>query len=226
MRLGQETLGRLSPAVSRFDYDRTTQAVGIVHLGIGAFHRAHQAWYTDAAMDQGCRDWMIAGVSFRSRDAAVMLCPQDGLFTVAERSGEGTDYRLVGSVRNVVPSTGVRPQAPALIAASSTRIVSLTITEKGYCRLPDGTLDQARAAETASIYPTLIEGLRRRREAKLGGLTMLSCDNLAGNGAQRPVWFKAIATGTTPIWAAGSRRSAASLRRWSTASSRRRPRST
>ncbi|MBV1686717.1 mannitol dehydrogenase family protein [Novosphingobium sp. G106] len=184
MRLSQETLDQLSPAVSRFGYDRAKQAVGIVHLGIGAFHRAHQAWYTDAAMDQGCRDWMIAGVSFRSRDAAVMLCPQDGLFTVAERSGEGTAYRLIGSVRNVVPSTGVRPQAPALIAASPTRIVSLTITEKGYCRLPDGKLDQVRAAAPASIYPALIDGLRRRRQAKLGGVTILSCDNLAGNGAQ------------------------------------------
>lgn len=183
MRLSQGTLDRLSPAVSRFGYDRTAQAVGIVHLGIGAFHRAHQAWYTDAAMDQGCRDWMIAGVSFRSREAAARLCPQDGLFTVAERSGEGTAYRLVGSIRTVLPSTGVQP-APALIAASTTRIVSLTITEKGYCRLPDGTLDQVQAAEPASIYPTLIEGLRRRRGAKLGGLSILSCDNLAGNGAQ------------------------------------------
>jgi fructuronate reductase len=110
--------------------------------------------------------------------------PQDGLFTVAERSGERTAYRLVGSIRNVLPSPRVRPQAPGLIAASSTRIVSLTVTEKGYCRLSDGMLDQARAIEPTSIYPVLLEGLRRRKQEKLGGLTLLSCDNLAGNGAQ------------------------------------------
>jgi len=184
VRLSQATLDRLSPATARFSYDREMQAVGIVHLGIGAFHRAHQAWYTDAAMDSGCRGWMITGVSFRSNAAAAALNPQDGLFTVAERSGDGTFHRLTGSVRNVLPSARAKTQAPGLMVSSSTRIVSLTITEKGYCRLPDGSLDQVRAVEPTSIYPVLIEGLRRRRQANLGGLTLLSCDNLAGNGAQ------------------------------------------
>lgn len=183
MRLSSATLGRLPATVARFDYDRAAQAVGIVHFGTGAFHRAHQAWYTDAAMSGGCRDWMITGVSFRSRQAAVQMNPQDGLFTVAQGSGAGIDHRVVGAIRCVLPSARVGPQVPRMLATKATRIVTLTITEKGYCRLPDGGLDRERADGPASIYPVLAEGLRRRREAKLGGLTILSCDNLAGNGA-------------------------------------------
>lgn len=180
MRLSAATLDRLAPEVRRFAYDREAQAVGILHFGIGAFHRAHQAWYTDRAMDGGDRDWMITGVSFRSRQASVQLNPQDGIYTVAERSGEASRYRLVGSVRNVVPSSRVAVQVPKLITAPSTKLISLTITEKGYCRGSDGKLDRGRASE--GFYQSLIEGLRRRRQAGLGGLTILSCDNLAGNG--------------------------------------------
>ena len=96
MRLsGRRTLARSLPAdVERSAYDRAAQAVGIVHFGIGAFHRAHQAWYTDRAMDGGDRDWAIIGVSLRSAEVAEQMNPQDGLYTVTERSASGAMTRV------------------------------------------------------------------------------------------------------------------------------------
>ncbi|MGN6356209.1 MAG: mannitol dehydrogenase family protein [Novosphingobium sp.] len=182
-RLSAETLGRAVSAATRFGYDRAAQAVGIVHFGIGAFHRAHQAWYTDRAMDAGDRHWAIAGVSLRSAGVADQLNPQDGLYTVVERSATGSAPRMVGAVREVI----VAPQEPAALAARlaapETRIVSFTITEKGYCRAPDGSLDFGLAGE-GSIYPHLAEAFRARSAAGIAGLTLLSCDNLANNGEQ------------------------------------------
>ena len=183
MRLSEATVARLDAAVERPGYDRSAQAIGIVHLGIGAFHRAHQAWYTDRAMANGERDWAIAGVSMRSADVADQMVPQDGLYTVSERSAGATRARLIGSVREIF----VAPRDPAAvidrIAASATRIVTLTVTEKGYCRAPGGELDPALAGET-SLYALLAAALRRRHDAHLPGLTLLSCDNLSDNGGE------------------------------------------
>ena len=183
MRLSSATLDRLPPTIARCDYDRQAQAVGILHLGIGAFHRAHQAWYTDRAMEAGDRNWAIIGTSLRSSDVAEQLNPQDGLYTVTERSTAGNTIRLIGAVREVL----VAAQDPARLAsrliAPSTHIVSLTVTEKGHCRKPDGSLDHDLAAQPG-IYTVLADALGKRRQAGCGGLTLLSCDNLADNGAQ------------------------------------------
>ncbi len=181
MRLGAATLDRLAPSVERFGYDRQAQATGIVHFGIGAFHRAHQAWYTDRAMDAGDRNWMIAGVSLRSADVAAQLNPQDGLYTVTERSASGSRTRLVGSVRGVLVARHAADAVVAAIASPETRIVSFTVTEKGYCRTPDGALDPI-LAEAGSFYPLLVKALARRQAWGLPGVTLLSCDNLADNG--------------------------------------------
>lgn len=183
MRLAEAALPRLAPAVRRFDYDRAAQAVGIVHLGIGAFHRAHQAWYTDRALSAGDRDWAICGVSLRSPEVAAQLNPQDGLYTVAERSSTGTGYGLVGAVRNVLVAGQERERVVEQIASAAVKIISLTVTEKGYCRTAEGRLDFTLAGET-SLYGLIGEALKRRRDAGLPGLTLLSCDNLADNGRQ------------------------------------------
>lgn len=183
MRLAQAALGHLDASVVRFGYDRAAQKVGIVHFGIGAFHRAHQAWYTDRAMDAGERDWSILGVSLRSAGVADQMNPQDGLYTVTERSGLGASTRLVGAVGEVLVAPGSREALAAALTAPATRIVSFTVTEKGYCRAPDGSLDLA-LADTGSFYPILAEAMRQRRAAGIGGLTLMSCDNLAGNGQQ------------------------------------------
>jgi fructuronate reductase len=183
VRLAEATLDRLSAEVVRQAYDRAAQAVGIVHFGIGAFHRAHQAWYTDAAMNAGDRNWAIMGVSLRSASVGEQMNPQDGLYTVIERSAAAPKLRLIGAVKNVVVASEDPEAVIAALAAPDTHIVSFTITEKGYCRASDGSLDPAQAGET-SIYRFLAAGLRRRKDAGLAGLTLLSCDNLVDNGKQ------------------------------------------
>lgn len=168
-RLAAVTLDRLAPGVARPAYPWAEQGVGIVHLGIGAFHRAHQAAFTEAAMAGGDRDWAIAGVSLRSGGVRDALVPQDGLYTLTERGAGGARTALIGAVRRLL----VAPEAPeavtALIAAPGVRIVSLTVTEKAY-------------APGSAVYAVLAQGLAARRAAGRPGLTMISCDNLADNG--------------------------------------------
>lgn len=182
-RLSPETLAALPAEVARPIYDRESQKVGIVHFGIGAFHRAHQAWYTDAALAKGDADWAITGVSLRSAGVARQMNPQGGLYTVAEQSAEGARLRIVGSVRNVLVASEEPDAVIAAVAAPSTQIVSLTVTEKGYCRRADATLD-FDLAHSLSFYYFVTQGLLARAKAGLPGLTLLSCDNLADNGAK------------------------------------------
>jgi fructuronate reductase len=183
VRLSPATLERLAPEVCRPDYDRDSQASGIVHFGIGAFHRAHQAWYTDAAMNLGDRDWAITGVSLRSASVADQMNPQAGWYTVTERVGDARATRLIGSVRQVLVASAQREAVIATLAAPTTQIVSFTITEKGYGRGAGGEM-ATEFVVADSFYPLLAEAMRRRRDAGLSGLTLMSCDNLADNGRQ------------------------------------------
>ncbi|MFN4358231.1 mannitol dehydrogenase family protein [Sphingopyxis alaskensis] len=180
MRLGPDT--PLPASVQAPGYDRAAQAAGIVHIGIGAFHRAHQAVYTDDAMGAGDRDWGIIGVSLRSGVVAAQLGPQDGLYTVSTRSAAGSALRLIGSVQRVLVAAEVPQGVVDAIAASTTHIVSFTVTEKGYLRAADGTLDLAAANGPSSLYRFVGAALAARQAAGLSGLTLLSCDNLANNG--------------------------------------------
>lgn len=183
MRLAAPQLAGLPAAVRRPAYDRAAQAVGIVHFGIGAFHRAHQAVFTDDAMNAGERGWAIVGVSLRSAGVARQLNPQDGMYGVAVRSGAGTATRVIGAVRRVLVAADEAGAVVEALAAPQTHIVGFTITEKGYGRGATGALDPAQAG-TGSVYPLLQAGLARRRASGLPGLTLMSCDNLADNGAQ------------------------------------------
>lgn len=180
MRFGPETLPTLPAAIARFDYDREAQKIGIVHFGIGAFHRAHQAWYTDLAMSAGDRDWAICGVSMRSTTVAEQLNPQSGLYTLTQRADGNAKTRVIGSVREVLFAPEQFEQVIERLADPSCHIASLTVTEKGYARGEGSDLDLRLARH--SFYPMLSEALRRRRDVGLGGLTILSCDNLADNG--------------------------------------------
>jgi fructuronate reductase len=176
-------LGALPASVTRPSFDREARGVGIVHFGIGAFHRAHMAVYTDDAMNGGDGDWGILGVSLRSASVADQMNPQDGLYTVTERSAAGNKIRLIGAVQKVIVAHEDPAAVVSTLAAPSTHIVSFTITEKGYCRAPDGSLD-LNLNDDVPVYTYLTSGIRRRKEAGLSGLTLLSCDNLSGNGAQ------------------------------------------
>ncbi len=166
-----------------FTYNRATQEIGIIHFGIGAFHRAHMAWYTDLAMEAGDSNWAIVGVSLRSAEVAHQMNPQQGLYSVTTRNAVGAHSRIIGAVRDVLVAAYDANELIALIAAPTTHILSFTITEKGYCRAADGALDFALAGDS-SVYYYLAAGLRRRHDAGQSGLTLLCCDNLAHNGAQ------------------------------------------
>jgi fructuronate reductase len=189
-RLSVATIARLPAAVRRPSY-ALAQRSRIVHLGVGAFHRAHQAVYTDDAMVAGARDWGITGVSLRAPQVRDQLAPQDGLYTVTQSGNSGHEIRLIGAIRHML----VAPDDPLAViealAAAETRIVSLTLTEKGYHRQPDLSLDWAAApvardlhGGTSSLYGLLARACALRRKRALPGMTLLSCDNLADNGPQ------------------------------------------
>jgi fructuronate reductase len=183
VRLSSQSFDALPSSVHRPAYDRDDAGIGIVHFGIGAFHRAHMAVYTDDAMNAGKGNWRILGVSLRSSSVADQMNPQDGLYTVIERSAVGSKARVIGSVANVIVASEEHERLIASIASPTTHIISFTITEKGYCRAPDGSLDLALADER-SVYRYMAESFMRRKAAGLPGLILLSCDNLASNGAQ------------------------------------------
>jgi fructuronate reductase len=181
--LSRAALANLAPSITLPAYDRESCTSRIVHFGIGAFHRAHMAVYTDDAMNAGEGDWGITGVSLRSASVAEQMNPQDGLYTVTERSAGASKVRLNGAVQRVIVAQQDPEAVVTAIASLDTHIISFTITEKGYCRAADGSLDLTLSDEE-SIYTYLTAGFRRRMEAGRPGLTLLSCDNLASNGAQ------------------------------------------
>jgi fructuronate reductase len=163
---------------------------GIVHLGIGAFHRAHQAVFTEEAVAAAGGDWGICGVTQRSRGVLDQLRPQDGLYSVLER-GEQTSLRVAGAVRDLLFAAEEGERLLALLAAPATRLVTLTVTEKGYRHDPaTGRLrrgDPEVAADLAggpprTVVGQLVRGLQARRAADAGPITLLSCDNLPANG--------------------------------------------
>jgi fructuronate reductase len=166
-------------------------------MGMGAFHRAHQAVYTEDANAASGDLWDITGVSLRSPAVAAQLNPQDGLYTVSIRSTGSTQNRLIGAVREVLVAPRNPDAVVDIIAAPRTRIVGITISEKGYCRTAGGQLDMSLAGSD-SVYRYLRDGLLRRKQAGLGGLTLLSCDNLASNGQQLRSLFTQYLNATTP----------------------------
>lgn len=209
-RLSTATLRRASAGVAVPSYDRATLVPGIVHFGPGAFHRAHQAAYVDAILADDPR-WAISAVALNSTDVADALRPQDGLYTLA-LLGEHTRYRVIGAISELL----TRQDGDAIanrLAAPSTRLVTATVTEKGYCLTADGGLDvdhpairnDLTGARPTSFIGRLVDGLSRRRAANAGGLTILSCDNLAANGERlaRAVGdFAAIAEPDLARWIA------------------------
>jgi len=192
MRLGRSNLDRLPPAIRRPAYDRSRVTPGIVHLGLGAFHRAHQAVVIDDCLATGATSWGIIGASLRSPDTRDALAPQDHLYTVAVRAAEGTGHRVVGALLDSVVG---REKPAALVermADPAIRIVSLTVTEKGYCHTPQtGDLDERHpdvvhdlnnldAPRSAPGF--IVAALARRRALGMQPFTVLCCDNLAANG--------------------------------------------
>ncbi|MDF3152950.1 mannitol dehydrogenase family protein [Mesorhizobium sp. XAP10] len=191
-RLSTKTVRALPASIATPSYDRSRIVPGIVHLGVGAFHRAHQAAYVDDCLAAGETDWGITGVSLRSADTRDALTPQDGLYTLAIRSSGTEKLQVIGSITAML----VAPEDPGAVLAAltdpRTRIVTLTITEKAYLRAAGGGLDAAHpdiAHDLANpqmpktAHGFLTEALARRRAAGTPPFTVLCCDNLPANGA-------------------------------------------
>jgi fructuronate reductase len=172
-------------------YDRSAVTPGIVHLGIGAFHRAHMAVYVD---DLLARDpsWGIVGASLRRPDTRDALAPQDFLYTVAIRDAAGTTNRVIGSILDILDANTQRDRLIAILADPRIRIVSLTVTEKGYCHDPaTGKLDPnhsdiihdlANPHAPISAPGLIVRAIELRRNAGVAPFTVMSCDNLPANG--------------------------------------------
>lgn len=209
-RLSTATLAQLPADAALPAYDRN-QPCGVVHLGTGAFHRGHQAAYFDALLAAGHDGWMICGSSLRSSAVADQINPQDGLFSVLVREGEEQRIKVIGSVRDVL----VAPDDPAalvrVLADPVTVLVTLTVTEKGYCLDPaTGALkldDDAVAADIADITAPrtapgfLVAGLAARRAAGTAPFTVLSCDNIPDNGQRTRDAVMAMARAIDPALA-------------------------
>ena len=190
-RLSSATLATLPKDVQRPNYDLRSVRIGVVHFGPGAFHRAHQASYFDDALGSDAR-WAVSAVSLKSAGLRDALAPQDGLYTVAVLD-ESIRHRVIGCLRECLVAAEERERIFARLAMATTEVVTLTITEKGYCLAADGTLDFDHADVQADVAspqtPTsavgyLVEGLRRRKMIGLPPFTTISCDNLADNGGK------------------------------------------
>jgi fructuronate reductase len=190
-RLNDDALADLPGRVQRPAYDRRDVRTGIVHLGVGAFHRAHQAVYTDDVLAQDPH-WGIVAASLRSPDTYGALQPQDGLYTLSVRSQESEALRVVGSISRVIVAPREIEDLLDVMADPQTRIVTLTVTEKGYCHdpatgalneaHPDIVHDLAYSMNPKSAPGFIVEALRRRRMNGVPPFTVLTCDNLPSNG--------------------------------------------
>jgi fructuronate reductase len=188
-QLSAASLSKLKSSVDVPSYERSSITSGIVHFGTGNFHRAHQAMYCDTLLNQGESCWGITGVSLRSAAMRDKLEPQDFLYTLATL-GETTSYRIIGALQNLL----VAPENPAAVidtvANDKTILVTITITEKGYC-LAGGVIDKNHAdiaqefkslARPQTIYGYLAAAIIKRCANQGGPLTILCCDNMHAGG--------------------------------------------
>lgn len=196
MKLCNANLDMLPADVVRPQYDRSKLTPGIVHIGLGNFHRAHQAWYLHSLMQQGeAHDWAIIGAGVRVYDAAMRekLLAQDCLTTLIKLDPLGSSAEVSGSMIDYLP---IEEGNASLIEAMSNpaiRIVSMTVTEGGYYIDPDsGDFDQshediqhdaANPDRPRTAFGAMVASLKARRANGVGPFTALSCDNLQGNGA-------------------------------------------
>lgn len=191
--LSDRDLAALGSRLAVPTYDRSRLTPGIVHFGVGGFHRAHQAVYLDDLAEAGVSmEWGVVGVSLRRPDVKEALLPQDCLYTLVERGPGGDAARVIGCLVDVLCA----PHEPAAVlralSSEETRVVTLTITGDGYhvdpetyepVEHPDLAADLANPRRPSTAVGYLVEGLRRRRQAGLPPFTVLSCDNLPDNGA-------------------------------------------
>ena len=193
-RLDPLTAPSLPASVAQPKYDRAQVKTGIVHLGLGAFHKAHQAVVYEAALDSGDLRWGVLGASLRSRGVRDQLSPQGSLYTVTVRDGADEQTRLIGALQGVLVAPEDSARLVEAMAAADTHIVTLTVTEKGYKLDPAaGALihdDPELASDLKSLDKPktapgfIVAALAKRRAAGLKPFTTISCDNLPHNGTR------------------------------------------
>ena len=195
--LSDRTLPDLPPEVSIPTYDRASLRPGIVHIGVGGFHRAHQAVYLDELARRGSTEWGVIGVGLHSRAIGEVLTGQDRLYTVVERAADGDRATVVGALTGYLYAPDDPEAVLTALADERTRVVTLKITGTGYrVDAHSGEFDAddphiARDLEDPgtpeTVFGYLVEALHRRRQAGLAPFTVLSCDNMQSNGtAARP----------------------------------------
>lgn len=193
--LSLDRLGDLPARIGTPDYDRAALSAGIIHIGLGNFHRAHQAWYLHKLMQQGlAQDWALIGAGVRAYDSAMRykLKAQDYLTTLIELAPGRVTAEVVGSMIDYTPIAEDNAPLIAAMADPAIRIVSLTVTEGGYFIDPEtGGLDlthadiqhdRAQPDQPKTVFGAIIAALKLRRDAGHGPFTVQSCDNLRGNG--------------------------------------------
>jgi len=196
IQLSDATLADLPEGIERPRYDRSQLTPGIVHIGLGNFHRAHQAWYTHRLMQEGrALDWAILGAGVRPYDAAMRakLLAQDCLTTLIELAPDSRSAEVTGAMIDYLPIEDGNGPLIRAMADPRIRIVGLTVTEGGYyidgatsgldTRHPDIVHDAAHPDRPRTAFGAMVAALRLRRAAGHGPFTGLSCDNLRGNGA-------------------------------------------
>jgi fructuronate reductase/mannitol 2-dehydrogenase len=190
--LNAANLHALPGSVSVPTYERSRLGSGIVHIGVGGFHRAHQAVYLDDLARRGLADgWGITGVGLRSPRMSRVLDEQDCLYTVVVGGGRDASVRVVGSMTRYLYGVRQRDEVLDVLAAPATRLVTLTITGNGYNLSPDGDFraddpavlaDLRQPHRPSTVFGYLVEALDRRRRAGEAPFTVLSCDNVPRNG--------------------------------------------
>lgn len=191
-RLSTATMSLVPQAVARPAYDRAAITTGIVHLGVGNFHRAHQACYTDAILAKDPR-WGIFGVSLKRSDVFNALSPQDGLYALGIGEDETTHWRIIGALRALCVAPHHPMRAPQQIALETIHLLTLTVSEKGYHLNPATRLlreddplivhDIAHPDAPVTTLGVLAAGLRLRKGATRAPLAIVPCDNLPANGS-------------------------------------------
>ncbi len=191
--LSDRTLADLPPEISSPAYDRSALRPGIVHIGVGGFHRAHQAVYLDELARRGSTDWGVLGVGLHSRAIGEVLAVQDRLWTVVERAADGDRATVVGALTGYLYAPDDPEAVLTALTDERTRVVSLTITGTGYrvdahtgefdADDPHVARDLEDPGNPETVFGYLVEALDRRRLAGLTPFTVLSCDNMQSNGA-------------------------------------------
>jgi fructuronate reductase len=190
-RLDADSLSAAPAGVRRPGYDRAKTRIGFAHIGVGAFHRCHQAEYTEDALEAGADDRAEIGINIRPPSIGEQLEPQDGLYTRLLVEGEKAEARVIGSIRRVLDGDREPEMAIAALADPGIDAITMTVTEKGYCHVPaTGALDWERPEIAEDLkrstgrqsLPGFLAEMLGRRMAANAPVTMISCDNIPGNG--------------------------------------------